>query len=81
VKRVIAYFKSNNDALVSSFIGWQKKGLAIRSVNGKVMVTPPQLPVSACKRVDKNGRLAINEMRTKERTTMERLNFKRIPLR
>jgi len=41
----------------------QKKTLpADTSVKGSVMLTPPQVPVSACNRVDNNGRLTINEM-------------------
>ena len=39
------------------------------------MVTPPQFPVSACKGVDKIDKLVINEIITKERTKIERLNF------
>jgi hypothetical protein len=31
---------------------WQKNGLLITSVNGSVVLTPTQVPVSACKRSD-----------------------------
>jgi hypothetical protein len=31
---------------------WQKNGLAITSLNGTVVIAPPQVPVSAGNRVD-----------------------------
>jgi hypothetical protein len=40
---------------------WQKKGLTITSVNGSVVLTPPQVPVSACNRDDSTVTLTINE--------------------
>jgi hypothetical protein len=34
----------------SAFAIWQKNGLDITSVNGRAVVTPPQVPVSALSR-------------------------------
>src|SRR5690349_9622655 len=41
---------------------WQKKGLLITSVNGSVMLAPPQVPVSACRRVESAVTHTIREM-------------------
>src|SRR5215470_15941472 len=40
---------------------WQKKGLLITSVKGSVIISPPQVPVSARWRVDRTVRLIISE--------------------
>jgi hypothetical protein len=47
---------------------WQKNGLAITSVKGSVVIAPPQVPVSAGRRLDASNKTMI----VKERITTER---------
>ena len=47
---------------------WQKNILPITSVNGTVVIPPPQIPVSAGRRLDVNNKMTtVNERTTAER--------------
>jgi len=48
---------------------WQKKPLPATSVNGRVTIAPPQVPVSAGRRLDVNNKTTIaNDRITAERS-------------
>src|SRR5215471_13954314 len=54
---------------------WQKKGLLITSVNGRVIIWPPQAPVSARWRVDNVVSRTINEMSRTTRVKKRMFHF------